>query len=181
MDYQTLMAHVSAECEAADWQAAADKLNAYDIPYNITKSYTLGDLIELLGIDDARVIAGTMKAASADPIIDGAYQAMMSRGIMLYQPERQALIDGLATAGGWSDALKAKAKQAGISYQNRLGGTEASPITCTAEEVEAVYKKGKLEAWWETEQAKPDGIAVALQEGDSVKLKAALEAAAAQL
>lgn len=183
MNYQLLLGHVSTECQAAQWQAAADKLNAYTLEVPNKRQWTFSDLetVGNLGFAGFVTVARTMDAAAATmPELKPAITAMSSgQGITLYQPERQAMIDQLAVAGSWPDELKTAVKEAGIEHKNLVGGSLLSPLTVTAEEVESVWTKGQLESWWTSKLN--GGINEALVNGDSATLKTLLTTAAGEL
>lgn len=77
-------------------------------------------LIEALGPDAARVVLGSMQsAATVDPIVGAAYQALVTVGITLHQPDRLAMLDALAAASDWPTELTAAVKALGVTTRPR--------------------------------------------------------------
>lgn len=158
--------HALDEAQAGDWSAVAAILNAPTVEVRNTKSWTMADLITLLGAESAAIVGGTIQAAGAtNPIFDGAWLALNITGLQLHTDERQAMIDGLAVAGEWSPELTAAVKASGLSY------TVLSEAT--AEECEAAWETDQINAAWTT-ALNDGGINIALAAGDRDGLKAAL-------
>ena len=126
--------HCLSDAQAGNWSAVAATLNAQTVEVSNDKSWTMADLITLLGAESAAVIGGTIQAAGAsNPIFAGAWLALNITGLQLHTDERQAMIAGLADAAGWPAELKAAALAAGLTYTSLAG--EA----VTAEECEAAW------------------------------------------
>lgn len=124
--------HALAAAQAGDWAAVAATLNAQTVEVRNDKSWTMADLITLLGAESAAVIGGTIQAAGAtNPIFAGAWLALNITGLQLHTDERQAMIAGLADAAGWPAELKAAALAAGLTY--------TSLADATAEDCEAAW------------------------------------------
>ena len=135
--------HALAAAQAGDWSAVAATLNAQTVEVRNPKSWTMADLITLLGAESAAVIGGTIQAAGAtNPIFAGAWLALNITGLQLHTDERQAMIAGLADAAGWPAGLKAAALAAGLTY--------TSLSDATAEDCEAVFKTDRLQSAWVT-------------------------------
>ena len=114
--------HALAAAQAGDWSAVAATLNAQTVEVRNAKSWTMADLITLLGAESAAVIGGTIQAAGVtNPIFAGAWLALNITGLQLHTDERQAMISGLADAAGWPAELKAAALAAGLTYTSLAG------------------------------------------------------------
>jgi 3-deoxy-D-manno-octulosonic-acid transferase len=137
--------HTLEAAQAGNWSAVAATLNAQTVEVRNDKSWTMADLITLLGAESAAVIGGTIQAAGAsNPIFAGAWLALNITGLQLHTDERQAMIAGLADAAGWPAELKAGALAAGLTYTSLAG--EA----VTAEECESTYGTDRLQSAWVT-------------------------------
>ena len=124
--------HALTAAQAGDWSAVAATLNAQTVEVRNDKSWTMADLITLLGAESAAVIGGTIQAAGAsNPIFAGAWLALNITGLQLHTDERQQMITGLADAAGWPEGLKAAALAAGLTY--------TSLADATAEDCEAAW------------------------------------------
>jgi hypothetical protein len=116
--------HALADAQGGKWDAVAEILNAQTVEVRNPKSWTMADLITLLGKDEARIVGASIKAAGAvDPLFDGAWMAINGQGLQLHTDERQEMIAGLADAAGWPGGLKAAALAAGLTYTSLTGGT----------------------------------------------------------
>jgi hypothetical protein len=116
--------HGLTEAQAGDWSAVAAILNAPTVEVRNPKSWTMADLITLLGVESAAVVGGTIEAAGkTNPIFSGAWLALNITGLQLHTDERQAMISGLADAAGWPSELKAAALAAGLTYASPAGNT----------------------------------------------------------
>ena len=159
--------HALAAAQAGDWAAVAATLNAQTVEVRNPKSWTMADLITLLGAESAAVIGGTIQAAGVtNPIFAGAWLALNITGLQLHTDERQAMITGLADAAGWPGELKAAALSAGLTYASLAGST------VTAEQCESTYETDRLQSEWVTflnEVVNP-----LLPTGDRAGVKAAL-------
>jgi hypothetical protein len=121
-----IKANALAVAQAGDWTAVAATLNAQTVEVRNPKSWTMADLITLLGAESAAVIGGTIQAAGAtNPIFAGAWLALNITGLQLHTDERQAMISGLADAAGWPAELKAAALAAGLTYTALSDATAA--------------------------------------------------------
>jgi hypothetical protein len=164
---ETIRQHALADAQAGDWSAVAATLNAPSVAVRNPKSWTMGDLITLLGAESAAVIGGTIQAAGAsNPIFAGAWLALNITGLQLHTDERQAMIAGLAQTAGWPEGLTAAALAAGLTYTSLAGEivTEAQCAAAWSADVLATKKqdwRSRLDAAWNqigtSEQA--DGIA----------------------
>jgi len=160
--------HALADAQGGKWDAVAEILNAQTVEVRNPKSWTMADLITLLGKDEARIVGASIKAAGAvDPLFDGAWMAINGQGLQLHTDERQEMIAGLADAAGWPGGLKAAALAAGLTYTSLTGGT------VTAEQCEAAYESARLSQQWSTLQNEIINPAT----GNRADLVAALKAA----
>jgi hypothetical protein len=113
-----------ASAQAGNWSAVAAILNAETVEVRNSKSWTMADLITLLGAESAAVIGGTIQAAGVtNPIFAGAWLALNITGLQLHTDERQTMIAGLADAAGWPAGLKAAALAAGLTYTSLSDAT----------------------------------------------------------
>jgi hypothetical protein len=106
------------------------------VPTNAT--ITVAEIVNAVGsLDAARLVVGTLQAgASQDPILAASYQALSTVGMSLSGADRQQLIDELAIAGEWSDAVRDAVKALGGVWQARwqIDGYASEP---TLESVQA--------------------------------------------
>jgi hypothetical protein len=122
--------HALTAAQAGDWAAVAATLNAQTVEVRNPKSWTMADLITLLGAESAAVVGGTIQAAGVtNPIFAGAWLALNITGLQLHTDERQAMISGLADAAGWPAGLKAAALAAGLTYTS-LAGEAVTAAEC---------------------------------------------------
>ena len=137
--------HALTAAQAGDWSAVAATLNAQTVEVRNAKSWTMADLITLLGAESAAVIGGTIQAAGVtNPIFAGAWLALNITGLQLHTDERQAMIAGLADAAGWPEGLKAAALAAGLTYTSLAGST------VTAAECQSAWVIDSLNSEWVT-------------------------------
>lgn len=109
--------HALADATAGKWHAAAETMNAPTVGVRNPKSWTMADLITLLGVESAVIVGGTIQAAGVtNPIFAGAWLALNITGLQLHTDARQAMIAGLADAAGWPNELKAAVLAAGLTY-----------------------------------------------------------------
>jgi len=89
------------------------------VPTNAT--ITVSEIASAVGsLDAARLVVGTLQAgASQDPILAASYQALSTVGMSLSGADRQELIDQLAIAGNWPDAVRDAVKALGGVWQTR--------------------------------------------------------------
>lgn len=75
---------------------------------------------DLAATEATALVVGTIKAAAAqNPLLDTVLIAMSTSGMSLSMPARQTIIDQLAVAGNWPDALKNTVKGLGVRVQPR--------------------------------------------------------------
>jgi hypothetical protein len=157
--------HALQAAQVGDFAAVAATLNANTVEVRNPKSWTMADLITLLGAESAAVVGGTIQAAGAsNPIFAGAWLALNITGLQLHTDERQQMIAGLASAAGWPAELTSAALAAGLTY--------TSLSDATAAECEAAWVLDSLNAEWVTfmnEVMNP-----LLSSGDRAGVKAAL-------
>ena len=162
--------HALAAAQAGDWSAVAATLNAQTVEVRNAKSWTMADLITLLGAESAAVIGGTIQAAGVtNPIFAGAWLALNITGLQLHTDERQAMIDGLALAGSWPSELTAAVKAAGLTYTSLAGDT------VTAEQCESAYESARLAQQWSTLQNETINPAVGNRSNLIAALKSSIE------
>ena len=137
--------HALTAAQAGDWAAVAATLNAQTVEVRNDKSWTMADLITLLGAESAAVIGGTIQAAGvANPIFAGAWLALNITGLQLHTDERQQMITGLADAAGWPSGLKSAALAAGLTH------TSLSGSVVTAAECQSAWAIDSLQSEWVT-------------------------------
>ncbi len=135
--------HALASAQAGNWSAVSATLNAQTVAVRNPKSWTMADLITLLGAESAAVIGGTIQAAGAtNPIFAGAWLALNITGLQLHTDERQVMIAGLADAAGWPAELKSAALAAGLTY--------TSLSDATADDCQSAWAVDSLNAEWVT-------------------------------
>jgi len=101
------------------------------------RSITISDIESVLTPLDFAIVRMTLKAATMPAIPDGASEtdilianaiaekmqdataAMRGGGLLLSSPERQAMIDQLATAGNWSNEVRDSVKTLGVIRKPR--------------------------------------------------------------
>lgn len=140
--------HCLADAQSGNWSAVAATLNAQTVEVRNSKSWTMADLIGLVGNEGAVLVGGTIKAAGeSNPIFDGAWLALNVTGLQLHTDERQLMIEGLAAAGGWDDTLKNAVKAAGLSYTSLAGDAVA------AEQCQAAWNQDLIKSLWTARSA----------------------------
>jgi hypothetical protein len=118
--------HALADAQAGNWSDVAAILNAPTVEVRNPKSWTMADLIGLVGVQPAALVGGTIQAAGvSNPIFAGAWIALNVTGLQLHTDERQSMIDGLAAAGSWPAELTAAVKAAGLTYTSLSDATAA--------------------------------------------------------
>lgn len=147
--YDAILAHAESQANANDWAGVASTLNTQSIANRNPEVWTVAKLIAKIGQSDTTLVCQTIKtAAQTDPIMDGTWIAINTEGIHLFQDDRQAMIDGLAVAGSWSEALKTSVKECGVTYSSPA---EAYGLgTVTAADCEASWGVYLLEQEWST-------------------------------
>lgn len=119
---ELIKTHALSQAQAGDWAAVADILNARTVVVRNSKSWTMADLITLVGAQAAALVGGTIQAAGAsNPIFAGSWIALNVTGLQLHTDERQQMIDDLAAAGSWPSELTAAVKAAGVTYTPLAG------------------------------------------------------------
>ena len=82
------------------------------VPTN--KQVLFADITGAVGLEATALVVGTIKAAAAsNPLMDTILIAMSSVGLSLSTAERQGVIDSLAIAGEWPDAVRDAVKALG--------------------------------------------------------------------
>jgi len=82
------------------------------VPTN--KQVLFADITGAVGLEATALVVGTIKAAAAsNPIMDTIIIAMSTNGLSLSSTERQGVIDSLAIAGEWPDAVRDAVKALG--------------------------------------------------------------------
>lgn len=100
-----------------DWTLPADEILAElltDVWVPTDAAITGSEIVAAVGMDAARLVAATLKAgADLDPLLALSYQAISTVGMSLSGDDRQAMIDELAVAGEWPDAVRDGVKALG--------------------------------------------------------------------
>jgi hypothetical protein len=105
----------------------------------------VADIIAAVGVDASGLVLGTLQAAAAsNPILAAAYQALVTVGISLSDDLRQGMIDQLAVAGSWPDAVKDAVKALGRTTRPRwqIEGYESQP---TLQQITTELTKASME------------------------------------
>lgn len=130
-------------------QKLAYLLESVWVPTNAT--ITVAAIVEAVGLDAGRLVLGTIQAASAqDPILASSYQALSTVGMSLSGDDRQGLIDALATAGQWPDAVRDAVKALGgvSSPRWQIEGYEETPtLKSIAAEIAASSLATQKQDW----------------------------------
>jgi hypothetical protein len=94
-------------------------LESVFVPTNAT--ITVAAIVEAVGsLDAGRLVVGTIQSGAAqDPILAASYQALSTVGMSLSGADRQGLIDQLAIAGNWPDAVRDAVKALGGAWRAR--------------------------------------------------------------
>ena len=130
-----------------DWTLPAADILAEllaDVWVPTDAAITGSEIVAAVGMDAARLVAGTLKAgADLDPLLALSYQAISTVGMSLSGDDRQSMIDELAVVGSWPDAVRDGVKALGGVYVGRwsLEGFDAEPTLAQIE----VRKAEKLE------------------------------------
>jgi hypothetical protein len=110
-------------------QRLAYLLESVWVPTNAT--ITVAEIVNAVGsLDAGRLVVGTIQAASSqDPLVASSHNALSTVGMSLSGMDRQELIDQLAIAGEWSDAVRDAVKALGGTWRARwqLEGLESEP------------------------------------------------------
>ena len=147
--YDAILGYAESQANLKDWTGVASTLNTKSIANRNPEVWTVAKLIAKIGQSDTTLVCQTIKtAAQTDPIMDGTWIALNTEGIHLFQDDRQAMIDQLAVAGSWSEALKTAVKECGVTYSSPA---EAYGLgTVTAADCEASWGVYLLEQEWST-------------------------------
>jgi hypothetical protein len=98
------------------------------VPTN--KQVLFADITGAVGLEATALVVGTIKAAAAsNPLMDTILIAMSSVGLSLSTADRQGVIDSLAIAGEWPDAVRDAVKDLGGVWRPRWQseGYESEP------------------------------------------------------
>jgi len=98
------------------------------VPTN--RQVLFADITGAVGLEATALVVGTIKAAAAsNPLMDTIIIAMSTNGLSLSSPERQGVIDSLAIAGEWPDAVRDAVKALGGVWRPRWQseGYESEP------------------------------------------------------
>jgi hypothetical protein len=89
------------------------------VPTNAT--ITVAEIVNAVGsLDAGRLVVGTIQSASSqDPLVESSHNALSTVGMSLSGMDRQELIDQLAIAGEWSDAVRDAVKALGGVWRAR--------------------------------------------------------------
>jgi hypothetical protein len=125
-------------------QRLAYLLETVFVPTN--QQVLFADVTNAVGLEAGALVVGTIKAASAaNPLLETVLIAMSTVGLGLGTTERRAMIDSLAVAGEWPDAVRDAVKALGGVNQVRwqVEGYESQP---TLSQVTTELRKDELEA-----------------------------------
>jgi hypothetical protein len=103
------------------------------VPTN--KQVLFADITGAVGLEATALVVGTIKAAAAsNPLMDTIIIAMSTNGLSLSTTERQGVIDSLAIAGEWPDAVRDAVKDLGGVWRTRWQseGYENEPTLAAA-------------------------------------------------
>ena len=121
------------EMNPIDWTLPATDILAElltDVWQPTNAAITVAEIVTAVGTDAARLVIGTLQAgAGLDPLLASSYQAISTVGMSLSGADRQAMIDELAVAGEWPDAVRDAVKTLGGVWVMRcsLEGFDAEP------------------------------------------------------
>jgi hypothetical protein len=104
----------------------------------------VADIINAVGLEACGLVLGTLQAAATNnPILAAAYQALVTVGISLSDDLRQSMIDQLAVAGSWPDLVRDSVKALGRVTQPRwqIEGYADEP---TLEQIQAEFDEQRL-------------------------------------
>ena len=98
------------------------------------------------------LVVGTLKAGAAvNPLLDTVVIAMSTSGMSLSSPVRQAILDDLAVAGAWPDAMRDAIKALGISVRPRwqIEGYQTEPTLAEMETevTKATVRQAATDRW----------------------------------
>ena len=118
---------------------------------------TFSTITDALGGDLAAtqataLVVGTMKAGAAtNPLLDTVVIAMSNNGISLSSPVRQTILDQLAVAGEWPDAMRGAIKALGVLVRPRwqIEGyvTEPTLADMETEVTKATLRQTATDRW----------------------------------
>jgi hypothetical protein len=112
---------------------------------NTNRQIIVADFIAAVGVDASGLVLGTLQAAAAsNPVLAAAYQALVTVGISLSDDLRQGMIDQLALAGSWPDAVRDAIKALGRVTQPRWIG-EGYDTEPTLQQITTEVRKQELE------------------------------------
>ena len=115
---------------------------------NTNRQIIVADFIGAVGVDASGLVLGTLQSAAAsNPVLAAAYQALVTVGISLSDDLRQSMIDQLAVAGSWPDAVRDAIKALGRVTQPRWmsEGYQSEP---TLQQITTEVRKQELEDSW---------------------------------
>lgn len=162
--------HALTEAQSGKWGAVAEILNAPTVEMRNPKSWTMADLIGLVGAQAAAKIGGTIQAAgTSNPIFAGAWIALNVTGLQIHTDDRQSMLVELSQAGDWGSELTAIIKAAGLTYTSLA----VNPVT--AEQCEASYESARLSQQWSTLQNETINPAAGIRADLIASLKSAIE------
>lgn len=148
-----IQTHAATEAAAGNWPAVADILNAISITIRDPRPVTYASLGRDFGDPARQLVAGTIRAAAKADTPQGgeladAHAVLLNEqvGMRIDSDARQAVIDGLAAAGGWPNALRDGIKQSRLQRVSPAGNGGFGVVT--AEQCEAEIISGKLQQQW---------------------------------
>lgn len=138
--HKAIKENANAAAQSEDWVAVAAILNATDQPARITElrnsRWLMNELAEDLGngTTEADVVLSTMQASTI-PRVKEALKLMGSDGVDLSDPQSQAMLTVLASAGGWSSTITDKLHALSFDYTSKAqlaGHPGVTAATCQA-------------------------------------------------
>lgn len=181
MTYELQKQHTAADSAAGNWANVKATLEAKTVETIDNRSWTWAMIRERIAAafdaDASKLVGGTIMAAAAagDPDADSAWKALGVVGIDLSPADRQQVIDALAVAGSWPDALRDFVKALGRPKKSLTNNAEY-----TEQRYAADWHAGQMEELWLLLYEGDGGIKEAATIGKA-ELKAALLAKADEI
>lgn len=121
---ERIQQHASAEATAKDWDKVAEILNALTVVVRDSTPLTYARITREFGDAVRQKVAGTLRAiaASQHPLageVSDAHVVLLNElvGLDISSDDRQAVIDLIATAGGWSTDEAVAIKSLGVRVE----------------------------------------------------------------
>ena len=182
--YDLMLAHTKTEAENSNWTDALAILEATSTTEVVNQTpWTIASIMAEVGETDGRIVAASIQAAAdVDPIMASAWIALSTGGLSLHAADRQAMIDGLSAASGWTTELTDKVKALGRSTKNVPSILQKAGLSGVTEaDLQASWEVYRLEKAWSTYLNDTLFPAAQGMNGDSTALVAALRTAADEI